>query len=80
MACCPNCLHKIECDTQVIGIHKPPKPGDLAICLYCAQLLQFDEQLDRVPLSPEAMGALHPETQHKLLALRAKVKSRLESR
>ena len=41
---CPSCGGKLEAHTDAYG-EATAKPGDVAICVYCAELLRFDEQL-----------------------------------
>ena len=46
---CPICFHKLDAATCVSGT-APPKPGDLTVCVYCAEPLMFDESLRHVCL------------------------------
>jgi len=43
---CPACSHVLEEASAVDGKPTAPVPGDLSVCLYCARLLQFTEDLD----------------------------------
>ena len=46
---CPICFYKLDAATCVDG-NARPKPGDLTVCINCAELLVFDESLRHSPL------------------------------
>lgn len=57
-ACCPECGTKLDCHTGITqeGLHKDnpiPKPGDLAICGYCATPCRFTDDNKLVALTQE---------------------------
>lgn len=57
---CPRCFAPLEAATPVASGQpsRGPAPHDLSVCLYCGEILQFDEQLQlRVP-SPEEVAVL----------------------
>jgi hypothetical protein len=69
---CPNCRHILD---TVIAVdenpEKNPKPGDLSVCLYCATIHKFDEQLHRRPLQ---LGELEKaDAAERALVLRVQV-------
>ena len=50
-ALCPHCGHLIDGASPVSTVRGKPRPDDLTVCAYCAEVLQFDRQL--VPRKPE---------------------------
>lgn len=51
---CPGCDSMLDASSWAMEADMPaPEPGDLTICLYCGELLMFDD--DRCPtLKPTA--------------------------
>jgi len=52
-AACPFCGAKLDRATCAENDHSEPTPGDLSICMYCAEVLEFnaDMQLKQASLS-----------------------------
>ncbi len=44
---CPNCKAILDGATAVTGIGHP-RPGDVTVCSYCAEILVFEEHETRV--------------------------------
>lgn len=67
---CPNC-HS-ECDTATAAVEEEvvPVPGDVSICLYCGEFLQFSDDMALVSLSDEEWQELDDNTQYVLLNAR----------
>ena len=64
---CPICFHKLDAAACVSGRAKP-KPGDVAVCAYCAELLMFDDNLRHVCLDENGgLESLQPEERTLLL-------------
>ena len=64
---CPICFNKLDSATCVNGRVRP-SPGDLTICLYCAELLVFDKSLRHACLDEHGgLEALAPSTRDLLL-------------
>jgi len=42
---CPTCHQKLDAATEVFGESEQPKAGDVSVCLYCGELLEYDESL-----------------------------------
>ncbi len=49
---CPICNHKIDAHSDPYGSAKP-KPGDVTVCLYCANVFVFTEALYLRDPAPE---------------------------
>jgi hypothetical protein len=63
-SCCPYCEEILDGATRVGGSAAVPEPGDVSVCLYCAQIIIFGaDLLVRRPLPGEleAIEAQHPE-------------------
>lgn len=56
---CPMCGKLLD-QASSLAAHSPG-PGDLAVCVYCASVLQFDDMLILWPLGQAEINALHPE-------------------
>lgn len=41
---CPKCRHTLDAATDPEGI-AAPKPNDVSVCIWCGEILQFDENL-----------------------------------
>lgn len=69
---CPACAHLNDAVTEVREQGAPsspgdPSPGDLSLCIYCCAMLQFNEDLKFVILTPQAYLDL-PDDARLLLA------------
>ena len=42
---CPNCGVPLDRVSHAADAKATPSPGDLTVCLYCAHLLAFDDEL-----------------------------------
>lgn len=54
---CPTCGEYLDGATSLEN-RPPPKPKDLSVCFYCAELLEFDEDLTLVSLSEDKLSYL----------------------
>ena len=68
---CPACFYQIECATAAGGGENRPGPGDFSVCLNCAELLRYDDQLNLYIPSEDEMAELDSEA--KALIDRARV-------
>jgi hypothetical protein len=41
---CPHCGHPID-GAAAVASERAPEPGDVTICIYCADILEFDEHM-----------------------------------
>ena len=48
---CVNCDYPMQADTEITGGDAKPSPGDYTICFGCAQPYQFNDNLEREPLT-----------------------------
>lgn len=66
---CPECGH--ACDSAgSVTTPAAPQPGDLSVCIRCATISQYDDQMSLARVPDEAIG--DPEYAN-ALELRAKV-------
>lgn len=42
---CPYCDYQMDAATAAFKPDASPKPGDVSVCMSCAQILQFDDNL-----------------------------------
>jgi len=56
LAVCPYCGKKMDMATAVkhdMEMAKPPKPGNVTVCIECLNVAMFDEDLTLVKMDPE---------------------------
>lgn len=71
---CPYCGERFDAASSVRQ-GTPPKPGHLAICLHCAQVLQFTDGLALGKLSAAAWNGLALETKTSVRLIQRAVRS-----
>lgn len=54
---CPQCKTLVNGATAADFSDITPKPGDGTVCFYCAEILEFDEDLNLTHASDELMEA-----------------------
>jgi hypothetical protein len=64
---CPNCGNELSGATSVTDRKALPNPGDLSVCMYCAELLEFRKDLTLARLSDRDVAALPEEARQALL-------------
>jgi len=65
---CPKCEHPhASAQAMEVSHPEPPKPHDLTVCTHCGELLEFDEHLKTISLSPEIFESLDPGEKVQLL-------------
>lgn len=55
---CPTCKHQLDGFTDTNNQGATPSPKDASVCLYCAELLEFDDDLELVYVTAETMEAV----------------------
>jgi hypothetical protein len=71
---CPICFHELDSVTCVDSDARP-EPGDLTVCLYCAELLVLDKSLRHVCLDEHGgIESLEPELRRLLLLVQKAVR------
>lgn len=68
-AACPLCQVALRCATNVEDKldATAPRPGDLTVCIHCAAILRFDDELIPVRLAAADLAALDADTSTVLL-------------
>jgi len=64
---CPTCGTELSGASPVEVRDALPDPGDLSVCLYCAELLEFNMDLTLSVLSANTIAALPADTRQALL-------------
>lgn len=69
------------CKAPLTGVELPdskvqPRPGDLSICIYCAELLQFTATLGLKRLSDDEIKLLPKDSQEEILVVMRQIKKR----
>lgn len=74
---CTACGFTYEVAGDPTNLRAAPKPGQLALCLGCGELMIFDENLQMVTAPPERIARLReidPSIYDRLLAVQASVR------
>lgn len=61
---CPECGYKLERATETLRDGRRPGPGDFSVCMMCAAVLRFDEQLKLVATTIAERSEAGPELEH----------------
>jgi hypothetical protein len=69
---CPWCGAKLDCAT---GFNKRPSPGDLSVCIQCAQANVFKEDLTLRKMTVEEIASLSPQEAAQLAKFQFVVRS-----
>lgn len=70
---CPSCYRKLDLATDPEG-KNIPKPNDLTVCIYCQEILIFQEDMSVKELSQEKIEKLPYEIQVKLMLFKKTAK------
>lgn len=46
MNCCPTCESKLDGATAIDGEQTMPEPGDITVCVYCTEVLEFTTTME----------------------------------
>jgi hypothetical protein len=65
---CPNCGKTLD-GASGIDYDGRPSPGDYSVCIGCAAILSFDDDLEPHSMSIEDIQAMHPENRKVISAL-----------
>lgn len=71
---CPTCGKALDAQTRADGAQAAPSPGDVSICFYCGELLEFGDR-DLVKLTDEKFARLEPPQQVMMKAFQSGVRS-----
>ncbi len=52
---CPSCGAKLDAATQTLRGRERPKAGDVSICLYCAAVNQYGDDLQLVAVTGDEL-------------------------
>lgn len=70
---CPACDHLVDAATSTQG-EATPSPGDLSVCVYCAAVLEFADDLRLTLMTQEQVDALEPEIRAAVTSARSVVR------
>lgn len=72
---CPSCGGKLDAASCMSRPKGKPSPGDISVCLYCGQALQFTNDLGVAVLPDKELEALHPDARNLVKKIIVGVKS-----
>jgi hypothetical protein len=72
---CPQCAELLDGATAM-GEDAVPEPGDISVCCYCAEILQFDAAMHLVKCPEEALAKLDTERRGNLDLAQLAIKAR----
>jgi hypothetical protein len=76
---CPQCLELLDGASEMRwdDIHvNSPRPGDVTICIYCGEVLSFDDLLQLVKISADHSALLTAEQRGDLELAKLAIKAR----
>jgi hypothetical protein len=79
---CPSCGYRSDRAASTTGKHATPAPGDLSICIGCAEVTEFNPDMTQRTLTPEEFLDLPIEVRRHIIRARAvlaKVKKKAAS-
>jgi len=77
---CPACHSKITAAANLDDASLVPSPGDVSVCIECAQILTMNDDLTVRAYSWDEVFALEIEARDPLMNYRAAVLTRLEGK
>lgn len=57
---CPGCKAELDGATNMDNTVARPKAGDVSVCAYCGEIIEFMDELKLRSASPEVLKELHP--------------------
>lgn len=72
---CPKCGAFLEMATSIDDSKERPKPGDLSVCIYCGEVLEFGPDMVVSSISEEKWWKLGVDVRANLILAQAFVKS-----
>lgn len=82
MSECPNCKRKLDAQTCVTEEGATPNAGDIAICFYCGEINQYDDDLNLEVLPTSKLKRIkleNPEDYEVIMDAVIMVKSRIRN-
>ena len=70
---CKKCNAILSAVEEQFGDTRPPKKGDITICVKCATVLQFEEDLSLSLVTQKDLESLDPDEAEALQAARQRV-------
>ncbi len=67
---CPCCNSKIDAVSSMDDKPEEPRKGDITICVYCTEILEFDEELSLIKIRGETLDSFSQGELDELLAVR----------
>lgn len=64
---CPVCASQLDAVQNIEKTNYKPSPKDLALCIYCAAILVFEDDMVLSEFAPVVFDTLDEETKKKLL-------------
>lgn len=62
---CPYCAHNVDRALQA-SEDPDPRPGDIAVCAYCAKVSLYTEDFQLRKVSDDELAELHPQSRKEL--------------
>ncbi len=71
---CPHCGEILDAATAAEGKHEIPNPGDVSVCIYCAGLLVYADDMALTKLSDELFNSIPLEVRLELSKARYNIR------
>lgn len=66
---CPSCNTELD-SVSSINTDEKPEPGSITVCIECAEILEFNNDLHLVKLSPLTLDSFDQDLFDQVIALR----------
>ena len=74
---CLNCRHKISAASEIFRDELVPKEGDITICFYCGEIMEFDADLKLQIIKDFSLTQLNAEELAALKKVKSFIKAKL---
>lgn len=72
---CPCCEEMLDAVTS-LDADGAPEPGDVSLCAYCGEILQFDEDMQLTKVTEEVWNSLPLFSRSELIKVQGLVRSK----
>lgn len=72
---CPTCDEKLDAVTS-IDADGMPERGDISLCAYCGEILEFDDNMQLIVITEEAWEITPQHTKNEIIKVQQIVRSK----
>lgn len=75
---CPHCGEVLSGSKCLDNEGQDPDPGVITVCVHCASVLKYTEDMDLVQVTDQELDQLEPETIHQLFLITSTIDKNLK--